>query len=510
MSTRELIVDLFAGGGGASTGIEQATGLWVDIAVNHDPEAVAMHLANHPGTRHLIEDVFKVNPMEATAGRPVGLLWASPDCTHHSRAKGGKPVSKKIRGLAWVVVKWAKAVRPRVITLENVPEFREWGPTMKVKIRDKKTGRFKTVEKPDPKKKGMTFQLWSNQLRGLGYEVQFRELSAADYGAPTIRKRLFMIARCDGKPIVWPEPTHAAESSLFGLKPYRTAAECIDWTIPCPSIFGRKKPLAAATLRRIARGIEKFVINTGNPFIVTCNHSGDHFRGCDLNEPMKTITAARDAHGLVTPVLVGIDHQSSQSAQWKADQPLRTITRENRFAVVAPFLTKYHGDRGGQSDGRGQVMDAPLRVQDTQNRFGLVSAFLTKFYGTTVGSDLRQPMPTVTGQGQHIGEVRAFLVKYFGQGVGQPLSEPLHTIKGKAHLGLVTVAGQDYQIADIGLRMLQPRELARAQGFADTYRLLGTKSSQVAKIGNSVCPPVARALVAANVKIEEVSKSRVG
>jgi DNA (cytosine-5)-methyltransferase 1 len=497
---REIIVDLFAGGGGFTQGAEEALGMSVDIAVNHDPDAIEMHKTNHPATEHYTEDVFKVNPWKAVAGRKVGLLLAAPDCTHHSRAKGGKPVSNKRRGLAWVVVKWAKAVRPRIIILENVPEFREWGPLTKDDL-------------PDPAKKRMTFNLWANQLRGLGYKVEHRVLCAADYGAPTIRKRLFVVARCDGQPIVWPDATHGAEAGLFSLKPYRTAAECIDFDLPCPSIFERKKPLAEATLRRIAKGIQKYVIEAQEPFIVRTGHysnitgKGSHFRGQGLDKPLATITSINDK-ALVMPTLVGIDNQSSQSGTWKADEPLRTITLENRFAIVAAMLSKYHGQKASES--RCHSPAEPMRVLDTQNRVSLVAAHPTKFYGTSIGSDLRQPVPTITGKGQHIAEVRAFLVKYYGCGVGQSVKEAMHTVTTKDRIGLVTVAGIDYAIADIGLRMLTPRELARAQGFPESYILTGTKTNQVAKIGNSVCPPVARALVAANVKIKESENVKAG
>ena len=487
MYNGELVVDLFAGGGGASCGIRRALGVEPDVAVNHDPEALAMHAANHPGTEHLTEDIFKVNPLEAVQGRPVGLLWASPDCTHHSRARGGKPVRKDIRFLAWAVVHWAQLVRPRVIILENVGEFREWGPLNK-------------KNRPIKSKRGMTFNLWVNQLRGLGYEVESRELSACDYGAPTIRKRLFVIARCDGEPIVWPKATHGP-----GKLAYRTAAECIDFSIPCPSIFLTKadakrlklnirRPLAEKTMQRIARGIRKYVIEAHEPFVI------------------------------------GIDQLGSNGAcVWGASEPLRTITRKNRLALIAPSVAKYHGLKGGEA--RGQRVDEPVKTLDTSNRFALVAAFLkkyyggvvgsdlrtptptvtaidhnalvtahlTKFYGTNVGSDMREPVPTVTGGGQHIGEVRALLIKYYGCGCGQRMQEPMCTVKSKAHLGLVIVAGQQYQITDIGLRMLRPRELARGQGFDDSYILTGTNTSQVAKIGNSVCPVMAEVLARANV-----------
>lgn len=488
---REMIVDLFAGGGGASFGIEQALGVPVDLAVNHDEEAIRMHWLNHPHTRHRREDVWAVDPVEATAGQPVGLLWASPDCTHFSRAKGGKPVERKTRSLAWVVVRWARAVRPRLICLENVPEFQEWGP-------------LTAEQRPCPKRKGRTWNLWCNQLRALGYSVESRVLKACDYGAPTIRRRLFVIARCDGRPIIWPNPSHGP-----GLMAYRTAAECIDWSLPCPSIFltsaqarrcGVRRPLAENTLRRIARGLRKFVIECEEPF------------------------------------LIGIDNKSSSSAEWSLAEPLRTITRENRFALISPHLSKYHGPKGGET--RGQDCRDPLATADTSNRFALVAAFLakyyggatgssaesplgtvtavdhnalvaahlTKFYGTGVGAAMDSPVPTITGGGQHIGHVQAFLLKYYGTAVGQPLNTPLHTITAKDRLGLVAVRGEAYRIVDIGLRMLKPKELMLAQGFDADYVLTGTQSAQVARLGNSVPPPIARAIVAANVRLAETKQ----
>lgn len=490
---REIIVDLFAGGGGVSQGIFEALGVHPDEAINHDEDAIVMHERNHPETHHWIEDVFdkKTHPERVARGRPVGFLWLSPDCTHHSRAKGSTPVNKSIRGLAWVAVKWAKAVRPRIIMLENVPEFRDWGPTMKIQRKDRKTGKMETVEVPDPKKRGMTFNLFCNQLRGLGYEVQYRDLLACDYGAPTSRKRFFLIARNDRRPIVWPEPTHGPEGNLFGLKPYRTAAECIDWTIPCPSIFERKKPLAEATLKRIAKGLKKYVLDAQEPFIVTCNHGGEGFRGQGLRSPLCTITAAHDAHGLVLPYLSKYHgEQGSETRGQRMDQPLRTQDTSNRFALVTAFLSKYFTGVVGSD------LKKPLPTITAIDHNALVATHLTKFYGTNIGSDMREPMPTVTATGQHIGEVRALLLKYYGCGIGQ--------ITTKDRFGLVTVQGQRYQIADIGLRMLQPRELASAQGFPAEYILTGTKSNQVAKIGNSVPPPVVRELVKANVELKQI------
>lgn len=395
----ELIVDNFAGGGGASTGIELATGRSVDIAINHDPAAIAMHRANHPSSKHYCENVWDVDPVEACAGRPVGLAWFSPDCKHFSKAKGGKPVEKAIRGLAWVAIRWAKLVRPRVIILENVEEFTTWGPLI--------------GNRPDPMRKGQTFRRFVHALKRYGYRVEWNELRACDYGAPTIRKRFFLIARCDGLPIIWPEPTHGDPSTLFVasgiLHPWRTAAEIIDWTIPCPSIYDRKKPLCENTMRRIARGLRKFVLEHPQPYIVD-------------------------------------DH-------------------------IAPFLIQYHTEQSGK-EVRGQAVDKPLMTADSSNRYGLVTALL---------------------------------IKYYGQGEGQSLREPLHTITAKDRFGLVIVRGEPYQIIDIGLRMLTPRELFRAQGFPEDYIIDRDadgkhypKSAQVARCGNAVPPPFAEALVRAN------------
>lgn len=456
-TAKELIVDSFAGGGGASTGIEMATRRHVDVAINHDPIAIAMHKANHPKTKHYLESVWDVDPQEATSGKPVGLMWLSPDCTHFSKAKGGKPKSRKVRGLAWLAVKWAKAVKPRVIILENVEEFQTWGPLL-------------DNGHPCPERKGQTFHLFIKQLQRLGYKVDWRELRACDYGAPTTRKRLFLIARCDGRPIVWPEPTHGEPGSLLvasGIqKPYRTAAECIDWSFPCPSIFERKKPLVENTLKRIARGLEKFVLENPEPFIMQAYGGGYAGAGRSTQEPLPTVTA--------------VDHN------W----------------LVMPHLTQYHSY---DDSPRGQVVDKPLLTQDTSNRYALVTSHLIKFKGTNLGQKVTEPIQTITAGGTHFGEVRAFLVKYYGQGAGQPLNRPLDTITVRDRFGLVTIRGQDYQIADIGLRMLQPKELYLAQGFpldyifehdAEGNRI--TKKEQVAKCGNSVPPPFAEALVKAN------------
>lgn len=525
----ELIVDNFAGGGGASTGISHAIGRSVDIAINHDIAAIRLHQKNHPETKHYCENILQVDPVEVCEGRPVGMAWFSPDCTHHSNALGGKPRRKEIRALAWIVLRWAAKVKPRVIFLENVKEFEQWGPL--------RNGRR---IKP---RMGETFQRWVQQLRDLGYAVEWRRLSACDYGAPTIRERLFLVARRDGVPIKWPKPTHG---SAPGLQPYRTAAECIDWSLPCPSIFLTKeeakalgviRPLSENTMKRIAKGLKRYVIDNPEPFIIAY-HSQDTFRGQSVDEPLRTQTT-ENRFGLVSPYLVGIDNKSSgASATWGPVEPLRTITTENRFAMIAPSLVQTgYGEREGQAPRAldiqaplgtvvaggtkhalcaaylakhyggvvGHGVEQPLGTVTTVDHHSLVSAFLTKFYGTNHSSDPCAPVSTVTSSGNHIGEVRAFLMKYYGTGNGQPIDEPAHTITTKDRLGLVTVHGTEYQIVDIGLRMLQPRELARAQGMPDDYILEGTKTAQVAMIGNSVCPPVAEALVRANYKAAKVA-----
>lgn len=517
----ELVIDLFAGGGGASTGIEQALGRFVDVAVNHDPEAVSLHQANHPQTRHFVSDVFEVDPLAVTDGQPVGLLWASPDCKHFSKAKGGKPVSKKIRGLAWVVVKWAKLVRPRVICLENVEEFQTWGP-------------LADDGRPCPERKGLTFRRWKAQLENLGYRVEHRELRACDYGAPTIRKRLFLVARCDGAQIVWPAPTHGP-----GLKPYRTAAECIDWSLPCPSIFERERPLAEATMRRIAHGIKRYVIDSAKPFIVPVTHPGDS-RVNSIDEPMRTITGAnRGEKALITPYMARIG-QTGGNGKYanSAAEPLTTVTSKAEHLLVSPTLIQTgYGERPGQAP-RVPGLDKPLGTAVDGQKHALVAAFLAKHFTGVVGSELRDPVATVTAtdhnalvtshlaklrgtsnsagtaeplgtvsaQGQHHAEVRALLLKFYGQGgQDQDPRDPLHTIPTHDRFGLVTVAGELYAIADIGMRMLQPRELYRAQGFPDSYQIecgadgrVLSKAAQVRMCGNSVCPPLARAIVAAN------------
>ncbi|WP_321289282.1 DNA cytosine methyltransferase [Alcaligenes phenolicus] len=510
----ELVVDLFAGGGGASTGLEQALGRHVDIAVNHDPEAIALHTINHPQTEHYVSDVFEINPHVATRGRPVGLLWASPDCKHFSKAKGGKPVSKRIRGLAWVVVKWAKAVRPRVIILENVEEFQTWGPLTDDGM-------------PCPERKGQTFQLWKEQLRGLGYRLEYKELRACDYGAPTIRKRFFMVARCDGLPIVWPQQTHFAKPTK-GQQAWRPASDIIDWSIPCPSIFERKRPLADATCRRIAKGVMRYVIEAEDPFIVPGGVSFiTKFRsgsvGTGLDEPLHTVTAGGETKrmstgnvmGMVTAFLakhytgvVGSDLQA----------PIGTVTSVDHHSLItANLIHMGHGEgkAGGKRFSHGiRDVEQPLNTVTASGcPAGLVTSHLVKLRKNQFGQSHDEPMPTLTAGGGHVGEVRSFLVKYYGnEQDGVSLHEPLHTIPTRDRFGLVTVHGVDYQIVDIGLRMLTPRELYRAQGFPDSYIIDRkpdgsplTKTAQVRMCGNSVCPPLAHALVQANYSDQQIS-----
>ncbi len=503
----ELVIDSFAGGGGASTGIEAALNRPVDIAINHDAEAIAMHKANHPETRHYCEDIFAVDPVAACAGRPVGLAWFSPDCTHFSRAKGNTPVKKEIRGLAWVVINWARSVRPRVILLENVDEFQTWGPL--------------AGDRPDPTRVGETFREWLAELRGLGYVVEFKTLVAADYGTPTTRKRLYLIARRDGAPIVWPEATHGKGRA----EGWRPASEIIDWSLPCPSIFERKRPLVDATMRRIANGIRRFVIESASPFIVpvkTWGGGGNEPRS--LDRPMRTVTASkRGEFALATPFIVRHGHYSTITGAGlregcgagtyrgqQVDRPVATVCATNDKHLVMPFLAAHYG-RGGTV---GRDVREPVRTITPVDHNALVAPLLTKFYGTSAdGQPVTEPMPTITGGGGrgggHVAEVRAFLLKYYG-GHGKPdqqqtLFDPLHTVPSRDRFGLVMVSGVEYEIVDIGMRMLAPHELFAAQGFPDDYEIAPefngkplTKSAQTSCAGNSVCPPVARRLVEAN------------
>ena len=491
MINGELIVDNFAGGGGASTGIELATGKSVDIAINHDPEAIRMHKANHPNTKHYCEDVWQVDPVKACKGHPVGLAWFSPDCKHFSKAKGGKPKDKFIRGLAWVACRWAGLVRPRVIMLENVEEFKTWGP-------------LNRGHHPIKAKQGKTFGKFVQQLQNLGYEVQFRELVAADYGAPTMRKRFFMIARCDGNPILWPEPTHAPRDSeevkVGLLKPYVGAYTQIDFSRPCPSIFDTSqeikekygiravRPLAPKTMERIARGLKKFVLDNPEPFIIQCNHGGKR-RPNDIREPK------------LTPYL-SVNRENHFGSDMR--EPVHTITANNQHMLMTPTLIQYHSETA-KGEVRGQTIEDPIMTVDGSNRYGLVTSFLSKFYKSGTGQDIREPLHTITTSAGHFGEVRAFLIKYYGNGSVEDITEPLDTITSRDRFGLVTIQGVDYQIVDIGLRMLEPRELYGCQGFPDDYIIdhdfeghTYPRSEQVRRCGNSVCPPLPAAMVRSN------------
>lgn len=568
-----LIIDNFAGGGGASTGIEQALGRPIDIAINHDPEAVAMHKANHPDTLHYCQSVWKADPRDVVAdpatgkARPVALAWFSPDCKHFSKAKGGKPRSKHIRDLAWVVVLWAKRVRPAVIMLENVEEFRTWGPL------DEDGNVIR-------ERAGETFARWTGELRKLGYKTEWKELRACDFGAPTSRKRFFMIARRDGHPIVWPEPTHgkpgSPEVESGQRKPWRTAAEIIDWSIACPSIFERARPLKDATCRRIAAGIVRFVLNNPRPFIVPlCNTGWNPGRAWDGAEPLRTITTAKGGEmAMVSPIISPLTHQGTVDRNYDPEQPVPTVTGANRgeMAMIAPVLERQFGrSRGAAVDipmptttaggsgktaaiaaflekfsenSRGKAADAPLdTVMAGAPRHAVVYAHMAQHNGGRTGREADAPLQTVThrgtqtqlvtshmvklqnhqdskpvdapidtilASGQHYGEVRAFLTKYYGSAEqGQEIGEPLHTTTAKARFGLITLSidGEEYALADIGMRMLTPRELFAAQGFPADYDIEAaeanggkplTKTSQIAKCGNSVCPDLSRALVQAN------------
>lgn len=615
----EIVVVNFAGLGGACAGIEDALRRPVTHAINHDPVAISLHRTNNPYTIHHVQDVWAVDPLEVGGGRRIALAWFSPDCKHFSKAKGGKPREKNIRDLAWVTTRYTglpAALKPRVVFLENVEEFKTWGP-------------LDEHGQPCKIRQGETFREFVRTIESHGYEVDWRELRACDYGAPTIRRRLFLIARCDGEPIQWPTPTHGhpdSEAVKSGhLLPWRTAADCIDWTLETPSIFDRKRPLVQATLRRVARGIKKFVIDTEQPFIVTANHAGPGFRGQDLYEPMRTITSAHDAHGIVDPLLAPlVTNKQYQAPARSVLAPLSTITTNpTKNELVAAHLTKFRSGSVGSeprepihtitaggkpartstgniyglvganlihfygtkclNEVRGQGMGEPLKTQTTENRHALVAASLVKHFGgyyQGAGNPADAPAGTITANDHHgllvsnllqyngtadaqstgqpiptlstverFGLTCATLTRHFGTSYAADVAAPLGTITalggGKTNLvrvgclsgldaaqtararrvyellseyapaalsaechalrlALTTVQGERYVIADVGMRMLTPRELARCQGFRDSYVLEHTaegkpvsKAAQVRGVGNSVCPPIARALVAA-------------
>lgn len=499
IGNRGLVVDLFAGGGGASVALEAALGRSVDIAINHDEVALAVHKANHPQTLHLEADIWEVRPRDATKGRPVWILWLSPDCRDHSNAKGAAPRTPRIRSLAWAAYRWAKEVRPELIFLENVPEFEGWGPLG-----------------PDGKRckrrKGKTFRKFVAMLRNLGYAVDWRVLDASLYGAPTRRRRIFLVARRDGRPIAWPAPTHGP-----GLEPFHTAAECIDWTIPCPSIFERKKPLAEKTLWRIAQGIRRFVLENPRPFIIKVNHGKREARGEPIDTPLSTVTATQRGHGLVSPTLVQTGYGEREGQRPRAldlHAPLGTIVGcGQKHGLVSAFLNRHFGDplRADGKGGRviGEALDTPLPTITARDHHTLAAVCLAKFRGTHPSQPsacaATEPVPTISGGGIHVAEVRAFLTAYYGNDGtgGQLLTEPMRTLTARDRLGLVTVCGVEYQIADIGFRMLSAAELLRAQfgQYAAGYDLseARTVKDQVRLIGNSVPPEQAEAVIRANV-----------
>lgn len=596
----EIIVDNFAGGGGASTGIELALGRPVDIAINHDPAAIAMHKVNHPFTEHYCESVWDVDPVKVCRGRKVALMWLSPDCKHFSKAKGGKPVEKHIRGLAWIALRWAALVKPRVIILENVEEFKTWGRL------DKTTGR------PDPNHKGETFKSFVFQLKMQGYAVQWKELKACDYGAPTSRKRFVLIARCDGRSIEFPKPTHG---NAPGLKPYRTAADIIDWSLLCPSIFERKKPLVPATRRRIARGLDKFVIKNSEPFIIQTQFSNqpqsvdrplstvesvnkhsviiptltkfnDKSKGQSVDVPLDTVMAGATRFGKVdTKFAPFIQHENFDNIPQSVEKPLSTITSathqylagakiapfvEQAFGggyngngsdiekplptvtvtdhnrVISPTLIQYHSETS-DTEVRACGFKDPLPTVDTQNRYGIAAAYIHKYYAGNykgAGSAVDAPLDTITVEERH-AITMPYMTEFYGnEKDGTPCTQPLRTVmaKNKAavvqvkvakiesgqNLGywtavrtllneyagyalkddeilLFNISGSWWFIYDIGMRMLTPRELYRAQGFPEDYKIEFdvngkpySKKEQIARCGNAVCPPMAEAVVKAN------------
>lgn len=480
LSNRPLIIDAFAGGGGASVGIEMALGREVDIAINHDPDAILIHKTNHPSTLHLTEDIFSVNLKKYINGQKVALMWASPDCTSHSKAKGGKPREKGLRILPWAVYKHAKDILPEVIIMENVEEIQQWGP-------------LDSEGYPIPERKGEDYRKFIASMKGLGYDFDCRELVAADYGAPTTRKRWYAVFRRDGRQIVWPEPTHSKKGEN-GLLPWEPIWKYLDFTDLGKSIFGRAKPLAENTMRRIAKGLEKFVFNNPEPFIVQVNHGGGNFRGQSIHEPIHTVTVV-DHNRLVTPIMIQYHSETSKNSVrgQKVTDPVQTVDTSNRYALVSAFLTKFY------KSGCGQTLDEPIHTITTSpGHFGLVSVLAVKAEELVKAGIDKETAERCTW-------VSNFIMEYYGNGTGQDVSKPLHTIVTKERFALITVLGDQYAIMDIYLRMLTPEELKRGQGFPEDYIIdrdyLWRKypiSKQVARIGNSVVPIMAKQLVSAN------------
>lgn len=561
----KLIVDLFAGGGGMSLAMEMAWGRSPDIAINHNEDALSLHQVNHPQTEHYVADVFEVCPRKSTRGRPVGWLHLSPDCTHFSQAKGGQPRNGKIRALAWVGIRWAGQARPDWISLENVKQFTKWGPL--IAKRCAKTGRVVKLDGsvaapgervpvqeqflvPDPKREGQTYRRWCAILRGMGYTLESRNIIAANHGGHTTRERHFEVGNRIGEPIHWEPKTHH-KTPARGQRRWKPAADCIDWSIPCPSIFERKRPLADATLRRIARGIQRYVLASGDPFIVPISDwSRDGTRSSA--EPLSTVTAwpRGGKHALVSPTLIQVGYAEREGQAPQAldiHQPLGVVTAGGiKHALACAYLMQANGgfnttpghdlrkpmstvtNTGSQQQlvtahlahlrGNCDARDAaePLRtISAGGEHHGIVTAHLVTNTSGHPGADLRHPMPTVTTGGHHgvvectlspeqtegAERVAAFLMRYYGEG-GQwsDVRDPMTTITTKDRMALVTVTikGTPYVIVDIGLRMLEPRELFRAQDFPDSYIIdrghdgrRFSKSTQVRMVGNSVDPLMA-------------------
>lgn len=553
IKTKEVAGVFFCGGGGSTDGIVRYTNIPVVGAVNHDLAAIRMHQTNHPFTEHYKEDVFAVDPKTFCGGYPMGFAWFSPDCTHFSRARGGTPVKKEIRGLSWVLVKWALSVKPRVMVMENVPEIRTWGPLIE---RDGK-------KYPDPNKAGETFEGFvkilttgiepdhpallecceflhidpkgeeaQKLIAGLGYAMEWNELCAADFGVHTTRTRFFGIFRCDGKPIVWPKQTHGKRDSaavLNGeLEPWAPAADILDFSIPAPSIFATKeeikerygvravRPLRDNTLRRIARGLDKFVLKSTEPYIVQVNHSGDGFRGQSLTDPMPTITA-KHGYGIVTPYLAQYHTEQSEKVRGQGiDDPIMTLDASNRYGVVCPILTKYYGN-----DDHGQGIKDPLHTVTARDREGLVLAHVCKFKGDNIGQHPSDPLQTITASAGEFAVIHTHVVKYSSEldvGNWPQIREMLNRWAGysfKENEILLKKIGDDwYYITDIGLRMLKAKEAYRAMGFAPDYVFdvdfngkKMTTTEQMEKCGNAVCPDLAGLITAAN--LPEYARSEI-
>jgi len=539
----EIVVDFFCGGGGAGTGLEMGLGRPVTVAKNHSPAAISMHTANHPAARHFTTDVFEGDPDEECQGRPVGWFHMSPDCTHHSQAAGGQPRKREIRNLSWIGLKWGGKKKPRVISLENVKQILQWGPL--IAKRDKANGRVMKLDGsvaavgervpvqqqflvPDPKRRGITWRRFVQLLEGMGYQVEWRIIKACDFGAPTSRERLFMIARCDGQPIVWPEPTHAKHPAK-GEQKWRTAADCIDWSVPSKSIFGRKKDLAPATLRRVAKGMKKFVLDSPQPFIVPiANCSGELAQSA--HEPLRTVTSwpRGGSFAMASPVMITAAHGQGRPGgvqRWghgckSSVAPLSTVTASGGHALATAFMAQANG---GFNTTHAKGMGEPMTtVTNTGSQQQLVSASLATLRRNCVGRPVDDLVPTMTAGAEHHAlveyklspeheegalRVAAFLISYYGTENTSAADAPAPTITTKDRLGLVTVfvKGTPYVIVDICLRMLQPHELYRAQGFPASYIIdkgadgkRFTKTEQVHMCGNSVSPPPMAALARAN------------